>query len=678
MSRNHPRFAEIAPDWEQQLSDEQWEELAGETILQRGQAYFEANHARLVRDGGGNASFKVKGSKRGGYDVELYFDDEQLHLHCTCPAADNGICKHMVAAGMLWRAHLGGENVEQKQPLPPMKSTPSATKLGVTDALLSTPAGKRRATVEAKRQALAEFLNSRSISELAAKLLEAANEDRHLMSQLKVWQAQQTATQAAPGKAQAKAWKEVITELLKKRSSLYHWKNLRPYIEGADQALELIKKLNQHDALQAREACIFAMRKLYAVAMHCDDSGGLLGGVMRDVQGLLCDSLRLQPPQGKEAAPFGHNLYKLIAEDPWGLWAEAEVLAAAGADVQAWAEKQAATDWLDLLQRMTRFTQEQVQSKQALEVRKAQPKKTAQERRAISLAETEHLERFERYSGEYGKLRSQRNLIRQRYRTALERQTDMQALYALLQQCIEPQTLAEASDWIALIEWCNAHQREREMLRWVQAALKVFPDDWRLKEMLLTCYERDGYDSEALEIRLNKLKTSPTAEHYALALQAAQRAGRDLTAFRAELFDWVQQREIHAMSQPMYRSYGPRADTRRDVSTRVAWLLHDKRVDEALALAETPDTVTELGLLQTLASKVQRQQASRAAKLLLRVFDAKMPGASTPYADELDLVRRITRLQPDLEARQWLAFLAATWRAKRNFITGLDIIRAAL
>jgi hypothetical protein len=60
--------------------------------------------------------------------------------------------------------------------------------------------------------------------------------------------------------------------------------------------------------------------------------------------------------------------------------------------------------------------------------------------------------------------------------------------------------------------------------------------------------------------------------------------------------------------------------------------------------------------------------------LLWRVFAATMPGASTPYREVLHLVKETASRMLPPERGQWLAQLRAEYKAKRNFIKGLDAI----
>lgn len=140
---NRDRWAEVSGKWQEELSDGSLRELAGSAVFARGQAYFAQGKALLVRDGGGHTTWEVRGTRI--YTVELYFEDGGLHVDCTCPYADDeGFCKHMVAAGLAWRAHLGGTTG-------PEERTPSARPDAAGAAGKSAAAVKRASAASMRR-----------------------------------------------------------------------------------------------------------------------------------------------------------------------------------------------------------------------------------------------------------------------------------------------------------------------------------------------------------------------------------------------------------------------------------------------------------------------------------------------------------------------------------------------
>jgi hypothetical protein len=78
-------------------------------------------------------------------------------------------------------------------------------------------------------------------------------------------------------------------------------------------------------------------------------------------------------------------------------------------------------------------------------------------------------------------------------------------------------------------------------------------------------------------------------------------------------------------------------------------------------------------LLREIAGKLPASRNQDALPLLLRVFEFAMPRASNPYTDVLAIVQEtIARMEPSPRA-QWLAYLRAEYKAKRNFIKELPV-----
>jgi hypothetical protein len=93
--------------------------------------------------------------------------------------------------------------------------------------------------------------------------------------------------------------------------------------------------------------------------------------------------------------------------------------------------------------------------------------------------------------------------------------------------------------------------------------------------------------------------------------------------------------------------------------------------DEALALVQAPH-VCHPNVLQDIARKLPAAQNEAAIALLLRVFAAEMPHANTPYREVLGLVHDICKRMDSQPRKHWLLHLHANYKAKRNFIKGLE------
>ena len=594
-----------APEWLSLLSDAALQHLSGPAVLARGQTYA-ASGAIDTLDSpalapGEQAALQAVVQGTQPYQVRVWIDkDDELDGECDCPHAQDGnFCKHLVALCLAWRGALGGEA--------PAPDAQAARKVAA--------AAQRARTQASNRDALRGFVQSQTAEALADRLWAWAENDRGLMADLKAWRAEHEAGR------DTKALRGAIGDMLRQRGSYLDWHEMPTYMRRAGRVLPLLTPWLQRDPAELRALCEHALRCLYKVAEHADDSDGELGGLMQALIELLTKALRAAPPP----AAWVDRWFALMDEDPWGLWDEKTVLAAVGPAAQARYAERVRAEW-DTWQRSHPST-----------------------------------DRFD----------SRRSQLRGRYLASIAAQGDPRALLDAMAA-----SAAGAGELHELVALCEAQGWYREALQWAQTSAKRHPKDWRSEDDLLRCYERDGWDDEALAIWRRRLAGHASPEHYQAVLKAAQRAGRDHAAYRAELFAWAEQCEADAMEARRKRPYGRQAGgagaaVERDVSVRVGWLLAERDLDAALALAQQGGTHCIASTLETLARKLPRRHDAGAAQLLCRVFEEVMLRATSPYAKPLELVRAILERLPPKQQAEWLAGLRVQYKAKRNFIAGL-------
>jgi hypothetical protein len=571
----------------------------------------------MPRDGGGNATFKVKGTKT--YSTELYFEDVGLHSYCTCPHAEGGaFCKHMVAAGLFWRNKLEGNEPPDQQ--------------NIAQAASKTIASENRpAAVASKKKTLQAFVFAQDAGALADQLWSWAQGDRDPMAALKSWHAQGVAVNEPDG------WKTAIAAILEQSGDMYGWGQSNAYARRAEAVFPLLKKITQTSPSQGRAACAYALRKLYRVGEDADDSDGMIGDLTEGVQDILFDALQAEPPP----AAWMDEWFALMEADPWGLWSESAVLDAAGPAVQKRYSERVAKDWTAYL-------------------------KTLATTPAAAQKRTVHAVSFSGTGSAWDPVRSK---LRARYIGDLKRQGDSVAVLDVLSS-----NPANANEHSELIAYCESLGKMREALDYALKARKLYPDDWRMQEDLLRCYERDGWDTEALAIRRARLEKHPSVDNYAAVLKAAKAAGQDLASYRETLYQWLAELEAQT-EKPKAPWFRPLPKDRgRNVTTRVQWLLFEKEIDAALALVQPPHTC-DAQLLYDISKKIRATKSDQSLVLLHRVFAHLMPRASTPYAEELRLVKEIAPLMPQPDRSQWIARLRADYKPKRNFIKGLDALK---
>jgi len=587
--------------WLPLLSDAALRQLSGPAVFARGQTYAASGAIETLEDAepapGEQVALAAVVQGTQPYQVRVWIDEENdLDGECDCPHAQDGnFCKHLVALCLAWRGDLGGEA--------PAPDAQAARKVAAV--------AKRARTQASNRDALHAFVRAQPAEALAERLWAWAGNDRALMADLKAWQAEHSAG------SDTKALRGAIGDLLRQRSGYLDWHEMPTYMRRAGRVLPLLQPWLQRDPAELRALCEHALRCLYKVAEHADDSNGELGGLMQDLIALLTQALHAAPPP----AAWVERWFTLMAEDPWGLWDEKAILVAAGPAVLARYTERVRDEW----------------------------------------------DGWQRSHPATGRYDYQRSQLRGRYLTSIAAQGDPRALRdAMAASAADP---GEFHDLVAL---CEAQGWYREAFQWAQAAAKRHPQDWRSEDDLLRCYERDGWDEEALAIWRRRLAANASPDVYQSVLKAAGRAGRDRAAYRAELFAWAEQREADALQARRKNPYGQQADAmERDVSLRTAWLLADRDLEEALALVQQSGVRCAAATLETLARKLPRRHHADAAQLLRRVFAQAMESAMSPYAKPLELVREILERLPSAQQAAWLAELRTRYKPKRNFIAGL-------
>ena len=601
--------------WLSAVSDDTLQRLAGDTVFQRGQAYarkgtVEEPDIPALRTREAMAlQATVQGSEP--YTTRVAIDqNNRLRGECDCPhALDGNFCKHQVAVALSLRAILAGD----------VPSAQSASETG------TSAAAKRAQTQTRNRDTLRAFVQGQPAATLADKLWAWAENNRHLMADLKAWAAQ------AQAQDDPAALKSAITDLLRDRHDFLDWRESSIYATRSAKVLDWIKPWLEQDAQAALDLCEHALRRLYKVAEHADDSSGEIGDLAGSLMNLFIDAVEaVQPP-----AKWLDRWLDLMSHDPWGLWNEFRVLSVAGSAVRQRYAELAREQWLAWCHKNENPTP----TKKRLG--------------------TVHMEPFNR----------ERYRLRRRYLDSLALQDDPRAL-------LEAMTASAQSghEWTEAVKHCEAQGWFREAMHWATHAHKLHPKDGGVEEALLRAYERDGWDDEALAIHRKRLEQNPSVEHYRACMDAAQRAGQAPASYRAELMQWQQNQEMQTVYLPPLRvGEHRRQETVRVVSVRVNWLLAERDWDAAWALVQPPHRC-DPKLLRQLARALPAERDADAATLLCRALDAALPDSKSPYQDVLALVRETCSRMPEDAARAWVDGLRITHKARRNFVAGLPHI----
>ncbi len=239
--------------------------LAGDSYFARGEAYFGSGAVRFLSVDAGRVEAAVQGTR--SYRVRLWIDDNELGFTCTCPLGRDGVfCKHVVAAGLAWRAEGGG-----------------AASAGVSPR---SPPSRQEGALRAQ---LLRF----DKDELVSLLIDRAGEDERLTRRLTLLAARQASADAA-----AAAWKNALDGALAADGYVEH-RDAYDYMSGVDEVLDSLESLLRDGrADEVVELAEYAIEEIEEALDHVDDSDGFMGGALARAQELhlkACHAARPEP-----------------------------------------------------------------------------------------------------------------------------------------------------------------------------------------------------------------------------------------------------------------------------------------------------------------------------------------------------------------------------------------------
>jgi uncharacterized Zn finger protein len=612
--------ATIPSAWLSALSDRQLKRLSSDAIFSRAQSYVQEVrdiHVPTLATGEQIAAHaKVQGSKRQPYVTRVWINsNDELEGVCTCPNAEEGyFCKHQVAVSLKLRQFLNNET-----------ATVVAVKAKADAAPASTPLDVRA------------FLTAQSHSALVDKLCLWAQSQPSLMSVIEQWAQPMTPSSYAQRLTQLKAQlTDIIVETAEQSSDYEYYRyrtnrRSRGYNDDDDDDMDGYKSVSEVvtllGPLAVSEPVLF--RELFAhvweaFSAHAEDLSGYddESSDFYDTAESLVNSLRESLIASPPPVEWFQTWMELsdLSFDPYDNPLDDEhdsILDVVGPAVQAAYAVNAEQKWHAWL-------------------KKNPPTKDS----------STDAERFERHA------------VRRQYLNALRLQGDVTAQIEVMRH-----SLVSAEEHLELATLLEKNGRLREGLQQLETAARLYPHDHRIQEQLLVCYERDGCDEEAWRIRHQQLQQHPSAAHYQAALKAAQAAGRDVAAYRAELFAWA---AVYEKSKPSNYHF----DLNGEV-IRIHWLLSDNRAIEALPLLEPLDKIPLKDMVKV-AQQLPTTHSSDAVRLFKFAFEQEMPKATSPYGSVLAYVEEVAIRLPKDECAAWMQHLRSTYKTKRNFIKGLN------
>lgn len=601
------------------LSDAALLNASSPKTFERGKTYASSDAVSIVGEGSDPQPAihaEVAGTQR--YQTSVWIEDGDLSGSCDCPSAGDGwFCKHQVAVALIWRHRLAGTE--------PVVDDAARRKVQAS--------AKRAQTVKQRRDALQEFLHGQPASALAAKLIELAETYREIERELQQWQ--------RLSNAQPEDLKPLVSEILAVGQRFVPLQEVYTYVRRAAAVLPVLQDARVRDAKSAVALCLHALRRSWTAMMQADDSNGEIGELCRAIAAEWVAALQ---GAGAQPAAFGDTYLRVQLEDPFGCFDQRAAEEAMGPAALNRYRIALAAQWR--------------QAKDAVLAHRAEraARLPARKRAAADWLQRDDSE-------------THLTTLEHLHLAQLERTGDLDGALEVLRE-----DLSEPHRYGTVTHFLEAHGRLREAFSNAERACKAFPDDRRLQEDLLRCYERDGWTAEAYALRRRQFGTTPSVEGFQQTLNAGIAAGKDGAALRQELLAEIEARETRQLRQDRAAPFSihPSAvrTAARNVSLRAAILCSERRWDDACALVQPP-AVCDPGVLRQIALHLDDARREDALALLLRVFGQAMRAASTPYRNELALASEIAARLDPARRGSWLANLRVEFKAKRNFIRDL-------
>jgi uncharacterized Zn finger protein len=234
------------------LSDSALRSASSSATFQRGRTYASSGAVEVQSEEPGDTPAihaTVNGTEP--YSTEVWVHDGEVGGACDCPSAQEGwFCKHQIALALVWRERLSGAA--------PAIDAEARSKVQAS--------AKRARTVKDRRQALHDFLHSRSAATLADRLVDLADRDHEIARELQQWRKlSETPQEVADLKA-------LVTEIMSPGRDFVSWRESHGYVHRAEAVLPLLAETRERNPSAAAALSLHAMRRGWAVLEHADDS----------------------------------------------------------------------------------------------------------------------------------------------------------------------------------------------------------------------------------------------------------------------------------------------------------------------------------------------------------------------------------------------------------------------
>jgi tetratricopeptide (TPR) repeat protein len=448
--------------------------------------------------------------------------------------------------------------------------------------------------------------------------------------------------------------KPAITALLSSKKPVLHWHESAPYVKKARGVFTLVAQQVAKDKMAGLVAAQTTFERASAVMQKSDDSGGQIGSFCNELGQLVLDTAKQVGPLPASAAD---SMFKTLVIDQHNH-----------------------LPFEDFLQLFS------VEGKQRIK----------------ALCQTRY-----KLTAEFEKSHARDWLVEIHTDEA-----DFDNAIALLKQ-----DCSNAYRYGILIEYQLKIGRQREAFTTAETALKNFPDDDNLQELMLTLYRRDGWYAEAYalsKLKFYKLLSGDifrhAVKHYAaytgsLAsgspvaftqlmtnkltqfLGDARAAGVDVDKERAQIdhhFETTENKHLQqALSHYEYLKSLPHWQTmrvtepKRDITMRLELLLAENNWSN-IFIVIAGDVQYSSDMAAAIITLAPTDYTESCVQICKQRVPLEMQTDTNPYSTSLKFVKLGLRLMAATECLEWLDQLRTTFKIKQRFLMELGILQKSI
>lgn len=557
-------------------------DFAGEVYFARGEDYYQRGKVERLEERDGSILGQVSGTRK--YQVTLKAgDDGGVTWSCSCPLGDRGdFCKHAVAVGLSWLARNQPDDSASSSDQPPDED-----------------------------EVIRLYLEQLPREVLVRLIMDQTFEDDRLHRQLalKAHRDQKTGVDLAAFKRQLRSAVGV--------RRFVDYRGMPSYVRGIDDVVAALEEVfTEGHAQEAMELCEYGLRLVEKALNRVDDSDGMLGDILRQLEDLhLKACLQCRPDPVKLA----QKLFSWEMASDWDTFSDA------------------VTNYRDVLgdDGIARYYQK------AREAWDTLPK----------LGKGDESKAFE---GKRFRLT--------RIMEALAKEAgDLEELVQ-----VKSKDLSSPHSYLDIAKIYMDADLAETALKWAEDGYRHFKGEPRvgiLAEFLVPEYGRLGRHDDAIPLAWDVFAAQPSKSNYQRLHKAADPAG--------QWESWREKALEHARAH-CSRQTGPWARGRSVLVEIFLW-----EGDALAALEEARDGSCTQGLWLDLASALQDEHPGQAAKIYSSMVATTIKrGNNKAYAEALEYMKKVEILLAKSGRQQDFADFVATirknFKIKRNMMKLID------